>query len=60
MSGIDEHADGELGDVPTATDATPGVFTGNVARLRRSCDKRTMPRHRESCALWRGIGRFDH
>ena len=35
MSGIDEHADGELGDVPAATDATPSVSTGNVSRLRK-------------------------
>ena len=36
MSGIDEHADGELGDVPAATDATPSVSTGNVSRLRKA------------------------
>ena len=35
MNGIDEHADGELEDVPAATDATPGVSTGNVSRLRK-------------------------
>ena len=35
MSGVDEHADGELGDVPAATDATPSVSTGNVSRLRK-------------------------
>ena len=35
MSGIDEHADGELEDVPAATDATPSVSTGNVSRLRK-------------------------
>ena len=37
MSGIDEHADGELEDVPAATDATPSVSTGNVSRLRKLC-----------------------
>ena len=35
MSGIVEHADGELEDVPAATDATPSVSTGNVSRLRK-------------------------
>ena len=35
MSNVDEHADGELEDVPAATDATPSVSTGNVSRLRK-------------------------
>ena len=41
MSGNDEHADGELEDVPAATDATPSVSTGNVSRLRKRDDSET-------------------
>ena len=36
MSNVGEHADGELEDVPAATDATPSVSTGNVSRLRKN------------------------
>ena len=41
MSNVGEHADGELEDVPAATDATSGVSTGNVSRLRKSGVQRT-------------------
>ena len=39
MSNVDEHADGELEDVPAATDATPSVSTGNVSRLRKNGER---------------------
>ena len=32
-----EHGDGELGEVPSATVATPSLTIGNVAGIRKIC-----------------------
>ena len=56
MNGIDEHADGELGDVPAATDATPSVSTGNVSRLRKLLHSLEHKSGSETFAIFSALG----